>query len=308
MARLEVDRLGVAKVALPLLEGVSFTLEAGETVGLVGESGSGKTLTALAILGLLPKGLSRTDGQVRLDGQPLDRERARRAVAMVLQDASVALDPVATVGAQLEEGFVVHRGLAKAQARVEAAKLLEQVGVSDPARRLTQYPHQLSGGMRQRVLLACALAGAPQVLIADEPTTALDVTVQAQLLALLARVRDQRGLALLLITHDLGVVAQACDRVVVLYGGRVCEVAKVAELFDAPRHPYTRGLLESRPAPWGKGAAIAGTVPRPGEDQAGCRFRARCPRASPECAQSQPPLQGDGGHLVACHHPLERAP
>jgi peptide/nickel transport system ATP-binding protein len=295
----------------PAVNDVSFSLAAGETLALVGESGCGKSLTALSILRLVDPPGRIVSGAIRFEGRDLlsigEREmRAVRgaAIGLVLQEPMTALNPVFTVGRQIAEALEVH-GLARGRAaRARAIELLEAVRVPEPARRADEYPHQLSGGLRQRALIAAALACRPRLLIADEPTTALDVTIQAQILDLLRDLRRDLDLALLLITHDLGVVAHQADRVVVMYAGRIVEQAPVRTLFREPLHPYTRGLLRSMP---GRHAgarleAIEGAVPRLGAIPDGCSFAPRCPNRFDPCA-ALPALVGDG-HAVRCflHH------
>jgi oligopeptide/dipeptide ABC transporter ATP-binding protein len=291
------------------VDGVSLSVGKGRVVGLVGESGCGKTLTALSALGLLPDGTRRSGGEVVLDGAALDEKglaAARgKAISMVFQEPLSALDPVARVGDQIAFGLSHHRALSRAEAQRGAVELLRELGVADPAHAARAYPHQLSGGMRQRALIAAALAAEPRVLIADEPTTALDVTVQAQVLALLRGLVQSRGLALLVITHDLGVVAELCDEVLVMYAGRIIEAAEAAALFENPRHPYTRALLLARPNPAMPGqapVALPGSVAAPGRWPSGCAFRDRCPRAIEACAATVPPLAGQT-HRVACLNP-----
>ncbi len=287
------------------VDGVSFTLGEGETLALVGESGSGKSVTALSILRLVPRGVGRiAAGEVRLHGRDLLAldEGAMRAVrgreiSMVFQEPMTSLNPVFTCGDQVAEVLELHQRRSRADARREAVEMLRLVGLPAPEQRAREYPHQLSGGMRQRVMLAMALACRPAVLIADEPTTALDVTIQAQMLDLLARLRRDLGMAVLLITHDLGVVAETADRVAVMYAGQVVEEAPVRELFAAPRHPYTAGLLASLPR---LGEArerlrvIPGQVPDPLSFPAGCRFHPRCPVANDRCRRETPALESAG--------------
>ncbi|HEX2164113.1 MAG TPA: ABC transporter ATP-binding protein, partial [Thermoanaerobaculia bacterium] len=284
---LTVDLPGPGRTRLPIVRGVSFRVRRGEVVGLVGESGSGKTLTALALLRLTPPG-ARLGGRVLLDGEDLlalPERRLRRVrggrVAMIFQEPMSALNPVYSVGFQIAEALRVHapegRRPSRREARREAARLLDRVAVADAARRVDDYPHQLSGGQRQRAMIAMALASRPDLLVADEPTSALDVTVQAQILALLDDLRRELGLAVLLITHDLGVVAESCERVLVLYAGRVVEEAPVEDLFERPAHPYTRGLLAAlprlgRPVPRGELPAVPGRVPDPAARPPGCAF------------------------------------
>ncbi|MFI5047502.1 MAG: ABC transporter ATP-binding protein [Acidimicrobiia bacterium] len=317
MTLLEVDDLAVAFGRGPdaprALDGVSFTVDAGERVALVGESGSGKTVTALAIMGLVDRPGAIVGGSIRLDGAELvglgerDYRTLRgRDVAMVFQDPSRALNPVLRVGDQVAEAVTVHDPTADAAAR--AAELLERVGLTGRDARARDYPHQLSGGMRQRVMLAMALANRPRLLLADEPTTALDATTQAQVLALLDELRSDTGLAVLFVTHDLGVVAGVADRVVVLYAGRVVESAPTDALFAAPRHPYTRGLLASSPRLSGARGPARGSLPAiPGQPPAlgavppGCAFHPRCAYAEQRCAIDVPgPEVLAEGRTVAC--------
>jgi len=312
-AALEVRDLSVAVGGVAAVHGIGFTLPKGSRTGLIGESGSGKTLTALAIMGLLPDGLAATGvamyGAEDLLSLPDGRlcELRGDRLAMVFQEPMTALNPVMRIGDQVAEPLRVHRGLSRRDAAREAERLLERVQVPDPAEKLRAYPHQLSGGQRQRAMIAMAMACSPDLLIADEPTTALDVTVQAQVLALLGRMVDEEGATLLLITHDLPVVAQLCDRVLVMYGGRIVEAGETGEVFDRPRHPYTVGLMDAIPPldeelPDRHLKAIPGAVPELGEFPSGCPFRTRCPRADGVCAE-MPALTGDG-HLAACWHPV----
>jgi oligopeptide transport system ATP-binding protein len=296
------------------VDGVSYDVRRGETVAIVGESGSGKSMTALAILGLVPAPGRVDRGAVRLEGESLlgaSPERLRQVrgdeVAMIFQEPMTSLNPVLRIGRQIAEVLEVHRGLDREAAEAEAVRLLALVGIAGAAERAREYPHQLSGGMRQRVMIAMALACDPKLLVADEPTTALDVTVQAQILELLRALQKRTGMAILLITHDLGVVAETADRVVVMYAGRVAERASTRDLFARPRHPYTAGLFESLPqldsdAPL---APIAGTVPDALHFPSGCRFHPRCPHAMPVCAEREPPLAERGGgapHVSACFY------
>ena len=294
------------------VDGVSFSLARGELLALVGESGCGKSLTSLALLRLVPPpGRILPSSTIRLDGVDLlglDPAALRairgRKIGMVFQDPMTSLNPVFTVADQISESVRAHQRVSKAAARGRALELLQEVGIPDPVARLDQYPHQLSGGMRQRVMIAIALASEPELLIADEPTTALDVTVQAQILEVLDRLRAARGMAVLLITHDLGIVAGRADRVAVMYAGRLVEEASTAELFARPSHPYTRGLLASVPriaGPVTRLTPIAGTVPPPTAWPSGCRFHPRCPQAMPRCATDDPPpLPVAGGHRMRC--------
>ncbi|MFB7473960.1 dipeptide ABC transporter ATP-binding protein [Kitasatospora sp. NPDC056184] len=307
---LRVDFTGPRGTApVPAVRGVDLALRRGETLGIVGESGSGKSVTALAVLGLLP-GTARVRGSVRLDGRELvglpGRELAAvrgRRIAMVFQDPLSAFTPVYRIGDQLVEALRVHRaGLDRTAARKRAADLLDLVGIPAPDRALDSFPHEFSGGMRQRAMIAMAVANDPDVLLADEPTTALDVTIQAQVLDVLRTARRETGAALVLVSHDLGVIAGMADRVAVMYAGRVVETAGVDELFAAPRHPYTLGLIGAVPRLDGRRGPL---VPIPGTPApmaglpAGCPFAARCPLAEDRCRTAEPPLAGDG-HLAAC--------
>lgn len=330
-AALQVSDLQVAAGELPLVKDVSFTLAAGERVGLIGESGSGKSLTALALMGLLPEevhaqgsvrlmpihnirrcGLASTsaDVDVELIGageRRMSKIRGDR-MAMVFQEPMTALNPVMRVGDQVAEVMLLHgRRPDRRRAREAAVELLAAARLPEPEATARAYPHQLSGGQRQRVVLAIALANDPAVLLCDEPTTALDVTVQAHILELILDGVRQRGTALLFITHDLAVVATVCERVLVMYGGRIVEAGPVEEVFTEPRHPYTRGLLDASDldAPRGDGRlrTIPGTVPAAGRFPDGCVFRNRCPRATAECA-TFPEWTGTAQHGFACWHPV----
>jgi peptide/nickel transport system ATP-binding protein len=273
------------------VDGVSFTLDRGETLALVGESGCGKSLTSLALLQLVPPPgrvdpgstilLGGDTDVLQLRGEALRRVRGKR-IGMIFQDPMTSLNPVFTIGDQIAEGVRAHLPATRAEARARALALLQEVGIPDAAARLDAYPHQLSGGMRQRVMIAIALAAEPEILVADEPTTALDVTVQAQILEVLDRLRRSHGMAVLLITHDLGIVAGRADRVAVMYAGQIVEEAPTPELFAHPSHPYTRGLFASVPritGPVQRLTPIGGSVPSPAEWPSGCRFRPRCPQA-----------------------------
>jgi peptide/nickel transport system ATP-binding protein/oligopeptide transport system ATP-binding protein len=298
---------GVARA----VDGVSFDVHPGETLGVVGESGCGKTVTALSILGLLPEPPAAIEpgSSIRFLGEELlgvgpRRMRAIRGneIAMIFQEPMSSLNPVYSVGIQISEAIRLHRGMDKKGARHEAVRLLREVGIPDAEQRVDEYPHQLSGGMRQRVMIAMALSCEPKLLIADEPTTALDVTIQAQILELLADLRAKHAMAILLITHDLGVVAEVCDRVVVMYAGQVVESGSVHEIFADPRHPYTRGLLGSLPsveAPGQRLVSIPGTVPNPTAWPAGCRFADRCELAGEGCQEPQPLVMLDGPDRAA---------
>jgi peptide/nickel transport system ATP-binding protein len=293
------------------VDGISFSVGEGEVLALVGESGSGKSVTSLSIMGLVPRPAGfHAGGEILFRGRNLAglEERDLRAVrgkeiSLVFQDPMNALNPVMACGEQVAESLRL-RGLGRAEARDKALGLFRDVGIPDPERRMREYPHEMSGGMRQRVVIAMALAGGPGLLVADEPTTALDVTVQAQILDLLLAQQAARGMAILLITHDLGVVAETADRVAVMYAGKIVEMGSVTEIFSRPRHPYTRALLDAVPslAPEGGAArGIEGNVPDASAFPSGCRFHPRCPRADSLCAAEEPPFDGRS----ACHHPLE---
>jgi oligopeptide/dipeptide ABC transporter ATP-binding protein len=302
------------------VDGVSLDIAPGECVGLVGESGCGKSLTALTLLGLsrrLPGARAAGEARWQPGGrEPCDLLRLSEAalgrvrggqIAMVFQDPLSSLNPLYRVDYQLCEVLARHKRLRGRAAHARSVELLRLVGVPQPAQRALQYPHQLSGGLRQRALLAMALAGEPELLIADEPTTALDVTVQAQILSELRRLQRERGLAVLFITHDLGVIAQLCSRVLVMYAGRIVERAPAAAFFSAPHHPYSQGLLRSLPAlaaQKGRLSSIPGSPPQPGQFPAGCRFRPRCPRATQRCME-YPPESGTAEHGAACWYAEE---
>jgi peptide/nickel transport system ATP-binding protein len=299
------------------LHGVELAVARGEAVGLVGESGSGKSVTWLAALGLLG-GRARIGGSALLDGtelvgapvRVLEGVRGKR-IAMIFQDPSSSLNPVHRIGRQIGEALALHRGLAGNAARAEAVRLLDRVGIPAALRRLDDYPHQLSGGQNQRVMIAMALAGEPDLLVADEPTTALDATIQAQILKLLGELRRDSNMALVLISHDLGVVAENCDRVAVMYAGRIVEQAEAERLFATPQHPYTQGLLDALPdldGPRRRLTPIPGTVPEPARLPPGCAFAPRCPRADAACGAVVPPLgEVAPGHRAACLRPGPRA-
>jgi oligopeptide/dipeptide ABC transporter ATP-binding protein len=296
------------------VDDVSFTVERGEIVCVVGESGCGKTMTALAVMGLLPPAAHVAAGRILLDGEDLlrlskgeMRRRRGRTVSMVFQEPMTALDPSFTIGSQLVEAIRAHAAGGKAQARARAVEMLDLVGIPNAARRLDDYPHQFSGGMRQRVVIAMALLLEPRVLIADEPTTALDVTIQAQILELIVRLRDELGMSVLLITHDLGVVNEIADRVVVMYAGEVVEGAPAARLFDDPLHPYSQGLMRSMPelaTPGERLPVIVGRVPDLGAMPPACRFAPRCPNRIAKCDEQHPPLAPtDGTRELRCYNP-----
>ncbi len=321
MALLEVEDLQVSFATrdgtVQAVDGLDFQLEKGETLGVVGESGSGKSQAMLAIMGLLADN-GRARGRIRFLGERLDaltpaaRRRLRgNRMAMIFQDPQTSLNGHLSIERQMTEVLQVHQGLNRRQARRRAIEALSAVGIPDPARRIRRYPHEFSGGMRQRVMIAMALLCRPDLLIADEPTTALDVTVQAQILDLLADLQKRHAMSILLITHDLGVIARLSDRVLVMYGGRACEEAPVEALFDQPRHPYTRALLDAVPRldlpPEARLTAIPGQPPTLLGRPAGCPFHERCPEALPRCAETAPTAhQVAPGHRVFCH--LEAAP
>jgi peptide/nickel transport system ATP-binding protein len=294
------------------VDGVSFSVEAGKLMGIVGESGSGKTATVLSIMRLLPETARIVGGEVLFEGRDLMKlpEPEMRAVrgaqiAMIFQEPMTSLNPVFTVGNQVGEAIRLHQHTSRAETRNRVIEALRLVGIADPERRIDDYPHQLSGGMRQRVMIAMALACNPRLLIADEPTTALDVTIQAQILDLIRELQDRLKLAVILVTHDLGIVAEYADDVTILYAARVMEQAPSAELFRNPLNPYTRGLLASIPGVGGhhrtRLQAIPGTIPNPMDPPPGCRFHPRCPMSIPQCSAAQPPLAEKGpAHYVAC--------
>jgi peptide/nickel transport system ATP-binding protein len=326
MALLEVENLrthfrtpdGVNRA----VDGVSFHVDEGETLAMVGESGCGKSVTAMSILRLIPEPPGKIAGSVRLQGKELltcsDREMRKirgNAVSMVFQEPMTSLNPVLSVGRQLGETLRLHEGLDKKAAEARAVEMMAIVGIPDPHRRVREYPHQLSGGTRQRVMIAMALACNPKLLIADEPTTALDVTIQAQILDLMKDLKRRVGAAILLITHDLGVVAEVAERVIVMYAGRKVEEAPVTELFRTPRHPYTQGLLGAVPK---LGSSLTGTITRLAEIPGlvpsltlrieGCVFASRCALATDLCRQVAPALEPKAQrHLAACHHALKDA-
>jgi peptide/nickel transport system ATP-binding protein len=314
---LEIDNLFVHFPAetgtIRAVDGISLSLDEGRTLALVGESGCGKSMTALAILRLVPSpGIVR--GGISLAGHRLpdtgEEMRAIRGnqVSMIFQDPMTSLNPVLRIGYQIEESLHLHRSLPRGDARAQAQELLRMVGIPAPEERLDDYPHQLSGGMRQRVMIAMALACRPRLLIADEPTTALDVTIQAQILELLADLRSERNMGLLLITHDMGIVAEQAERTAVMYAGKIVEYGETAAMFRVPLHPYTEGLLNSLPQRVAPGApipAIPGSVPPPGTTPEGCGFCSRCPHREWQCAKEIPPLKEiSSGHFVRCwKHP-----
>ncbi|MEK9970822.1 MAG: ABC transporter ATP-binding protein [Ferrovibrio sp.] len=316
MALLQVDNLRTHFASdggeFRAVDGISFSVEAGRTLGIVGESGCGKSVTSLTVMGLLPaRGARIAGGSITFDGRnlrdlPADQMRDLRGnrLAMIFQEPMTSLNPAYTIGDQIMEGLVRHKGLSTAQAREQAIAMLRKVKIPAPEKRVDDYPHQLSGGMRQRAMIAMALACGPELLIADEPTTALDVTVQAQILDLLRELQRDLGTAIMLISHDMGVIAEMADHVAVMYAGRIVEQASVEQLFDAPQHPYTIGLLGSIPRldqTRDRLPAIEGSVPDPLDPPPGCRFSPRCPFADTQCRTAQPDLRDVlPGHAVAC--------
>jgi peptide/nickel transport system ATP-binding protein len=324
MALLEVDNLqthfrtpdGVNRA----VDGVTFHVEAGETLAIVGESGCGKSVTAMSILRLIPEPPGKIAGAIRFEGRDLlqcsDREMRDirgNEISMIFQEPMTSLNPVLTVGRQIGETLRLHQGLSSSQAEAKAVEMLTLVGIPEPGRRVREYPHQLSGGMRQRVMIAIALACNPKLLIADEPTTALDVTIQAQILELMRDLKHRVGAAIVLITHDLGVVAEVAERVIVMYAGRKVEEAAVGLLFNNPKHPYTQGLLGSMPKLGSslhgqetRLAEIPGLVPSLKQKIPGCVFASRCPKATDFCAQVAPALEEKApGHVAACHYAIK---
>jgi oligopeptide/dipeptide ABC transporter ATP-binding protein len=300
------------------VDGVNFVVNKGETLGVVGESGCGKSVTALSVMRLVPDPPGEiVAGEILLEGDDLlqrsdDDMRWVRGneIAMIFQEPMTALNPVFTVGDQIGEAVRLHKGASKHEARARAIEMLELVGIPSAAERIDEYPHQLSGGMRQRVMIAIAMSCDPKLLIADEPTTALDVTIQAQILELIRELQEREGMSVLLITHDLGVVAETAHHVCVMYAGKVVEYTTTERLFGAPKHPYTIGLFRSLPdlaKPGERLDTIPGIVPAPTDFPSGCRYRTRCPLATARCAEEEPALlSAEVGHSVACHH-LEEA-
>lgn len=297
------------------LDGVSFAVEKGKTLAVVGESGCGKSVTAMSIMGLVQDANGFIeDGEIIFEGQNIgaySKEKMREIrgdrISMIFQEPMTALNPVYTVGEQIAEVFRIHRGMSRGKAMQEALRMVKLVHIPDPDKRLNEYPFQLSGGMRQRVMIAMALACEPSLLIADEPTTALDVTIQAQILRLMKELQQEKHTAILFITHDLGVVAEMADHVVVMYAGKAVEYGDVYEIFENPKHPYTKGLLQSIPSNTitksQKLYTIEGTVPSLRNLPQGCRFNTRCPLAAGPCFDVHPPLENlSSGHRVACYH------
>ena len=320
---LEVEHLRVEfpgrRGRLVALDDVSFSIAPGEVLGVVGESGAGKSLTGASIIGLLDPPGRIAGGEIRFDGARIDdlpyeqmrRLRGRR-IGAIFQDPLTSLDPLYTVGQQLVETIQTHLGLGAADARRRALRLLQETGIPAAEERLVQYPHQFSGGMRQRVVIALALAGEPRLIVADEPTTALDVSIQAQIIALLKRLCREHGAAVMLVTHDMGVIAETCDRVAVMYAGRIVEIGPVAAVIHAPAHPYTAGLMGSIPAmdeDRPRLLQIDGAMPRLNAIPPGCAFHPRCPRAFEPCSQERPELMAAGATRAACwlHAPALQA-
>lgn len=310
---LAIEGLAIEIDGHRIVDGVSLGVETGRILAIVGESGCGKSLTALSVLGLLPGAARVSNGSIRLGGRELtglseaelSQVRGNDA-AIIFQEPVASLNPLMRVGEQVEEALLLHRGLSRAAAREEAIAIMARVGIPDPARRARQYPFELSGGMCQRIMIASALICRPSLLIADEPTTALDVTIQAQILELMRRLRDEVGSAVVLITHDMGVVADLADDVCVMYGGRIVESGPVDDIFAAPRHPYTRLLLATIPKLDGTRKTmlrtIEGMVPPAGAWPEGCRFRTRCPLADEACAEVPPAVVVGASHRAACWH------
>jgi oligopeptide/dipeptide ABC transporter ATP-binding protein len=316
---LSIEGLSVAfnteQGLLRVVEDVSFQLVAGETLGLVGESGCGKSVTAQTIMRLLPSPPSRIEGgRIMFEGEDLvvlPDSRMRRIrgdrIGMVFQEPMTSLNPTQRVGRQIAEVLSLHRGLGYGDAKALVISALKKVGIGNAERRLEQYPHELSGGLRQRVMIAMAIVCGPKLLIADEPTTALDVTIQAQIMELLQALQRDLGLSILLITHDLGIVAEMCRNMVVMYAGRIVESGPTAQIFSSPRHPYTAGLINSSPRHARKGErlpSIPGLVPPPGQRGTGCNFADRCPRALAKCHIEAPPLAPISDRLAACWNPV----
>jgi peptide/nickel transport system ATP-binding protein len=294
---------------------ISYSIQAGETLGIVGESGCGKSVTSLAVMRLIENPGKITDGKVIFEGQDLLKipegkmeDLRGQQIAMIFQEPMTALNPVLTIGQQIDEQILRHEKVSKTEAKKRSIEMLNLVGIPSPEERYSSYPHQLSGGMRQRAMIAMALCCRPKLLIADEPTTALDVTIQAQILELIQKLQKQFNMAVQFITHDLGVISEISDRVLVMYGGQVCESAPTQELFKNPQHPYTAALMNSRPHLGERPKrlqTIEGSVPAPHEFPKGCPFATRCPRQTTQCWNEQPPIVHFGpDHFAACFHPL----
>lgn len=310
---LEIDKLKVGinddGIKIAIVNGISFSLDKGETLGIVGESGCGKSMTSLSLMGLLPPGVEWIEGDIRNENLNFKDFKNRewrkirgKRIAMIFQEPMSSLNPVYTIGKQIMEMVLSHEKISKKQARERALEMLKLVGIPRPEQVLDEYPYQLSGGMRQRVMIAIALSCNPEILIADEPTTALDVTIQAQILELMKKLQDQLHMSIVLITHDLGVVSEMCDRVIVMYAGEIMEESLVVDLFDHPKHPYTKGLLSSLPDINDQKeylSSIPGVVPAPGKMPVGCRFAPRCAFAHERCKDT-PPLFEVNGSKVKC--------
>lgn len=311
---MEVDQLQVGiqddGIKTTIVNGISFQLNEGETLGIVGESGCGKSMTALSLMGLLPPGVEWQGGDIHLnnlhfkDFSKKDWRKVRgKKVSMIFQEPMSSLNPVYTIGKQITEMILNHEDMDGKQAKSRALKMLQLVGIPRPEQVLDEYPHQLSGGMRQRVMIAIAMSCNPEILIADEPTTALDVTIQAQILELMKDLQIKMNMSIVLITHDLGVVAEMCDRVIVMYAGEVIEEAAIVDLFDQPKHPYTKGLLASLPDINEQKeylSSIPGMVPAPGSMPRGCRFAPRCPMVHDRCTEAPPLVETESGSKVKC--------
>ncbi|WP_425429304.1 ABC transporter ATP-binding protein [Citreimonas salinaria] len=304
--------LGFGPSRTELLKGVRYAVNAGQTLCIVGESGCGKSVSSLAIMGLLPKGAARiTEADIRFRGEPYDlsdpaalRRHRGADIAIIFQEPMTSLNPAFRVGDQIAEAVTAHNDVSDAQARDRAIEMLRRVGIPAPEARMNEYPHQLSGGMRQRVMIAMALANDPALLIADEPTTALDVTIQSQILDLIRNLQAETGMGTIMITHDLGVVAEIADTVAVMYAGTIVEAGPVERIFNDPQHPYTIGLMSSMPkltGPRERLATVPGTVPTTDTMPPGCRFSTRCPFARPICAETPPDHALGDGHRALCH-------
>lgn len=319
---LQVEHLSVeftgGEQTVRVIDDLSFSLDKGETLGIVGESGSGKSVTSLAIMGLLPSNTAHVTGNVFLQGEDLLALSAKKMqdirgsrLSMIFQEPMTSLNPIQTCGKQIMEVMFLHQKLTHKQAREKAIDLLRLCGIPDPQQRFREYPHQMSGGMRQRVMIAMALACQPELLIADEPTTALDVTIQAQILELMKEIKHKQSMSIIMITHDLGIVADFCDRVLIFYTGQVVESAPVSQLFSQPLHPYTQGLIRALPKISDRVdrlEAIEGMVPDANEMPVGCHFHPRCPYATARCRQEAPPLaELEDGRCVRCFKVMEEA-
>lgn len=302
--------LNTRRGQVTVIDDLSIDVDAGEILGVVGESGAGKSLTGMAILHLLDHPLVQSGGEIRFDGRRIDALSSReldamrgKDIAAVFQDSMTSLNPIMSIGSQLIETILTHLPLTRREAVSRAVQLLTEVGIPGPRERLAAYPHQLSGGMRQRVVLALAFASEPRLIIADEPTTALDVSLQAQIVSLLKTMAEERGAAIIFITHDMGLIAEIADRVAVLYAGRIAEIGPTAVVLGSPRHPYTKSLIASIPRmnrPMQRLFQIEGVMPRPGDRPCGCAFHPRCPVAIARCPAEQPPLLPHEGSCAAC--------